>query len=128
MQDRLIGIWRLLEVRARDAEGRPIESAEFGPAPIGTVQFGEERMMAALGDSRPPAAGGTRFWVAYTGPWRFDGAVLSTRVDAAHPANRIGTDQVRQVRWEGERVVLTPPPRLVRGVMNHLELVWEKVA
>jgi len=125
MED-LIGIWRLVEVRARDPEGRPIAS-EFGPEPIGTVQFGPQRMMAALGDGRPPAAGETRFWVAYTGAWSLDGAVLSTRVDAAHPANRIGTDQVRQVRWEGTRVVLQPPPRLVNGVMNHLELEWERV-
>lgn len=122
----MIGIWRLVEVRARDPEGNRIAS-EFGPAPIGTVQFGVERMMAALGDSRPPAAGETRFWVAYTGVWDLQGDVLSTRVDAAHPANRIGTDQVRQVRWEGERVVLQPPPRVVQGVMNHLELEWEKL-
>lgn len=125
--ERLIGIWRLVEVRARDPEGRPVAS-EFGPAPIGTVQFGPGRMMAALGDGRPPAEGEARFWVAYTGVWRFDGTVLSTRVDAAHPANRIGTDQVRQVRWDGDRVVLSPPPRMVRGVMHHLELAWEKVA
>ena len=122
----MIGIWRLVAVRCADAEGRPIAS-QFDPAPIGTVQFGAERMMAALGDSRPPAAGETRFWVAYTGVWDLDGSVLSTRVDAAHPADRIGTDQVRQVRWEGARVVLQPPPRMVRGVMNHLELEWEKV-
>ena len=121
----LVGIWRLVEVRARDPEGRSIAS-EYGPAPIGTVQFGAQRMMAALGDSRPPAEGETRFWVAYTGVWSLDGAVLSTRVDAAHPANRIGTDQVRQVRFEGERMVLQPPPRLVEGVMNHLELAWER--
>jgi hypothetical protein len=31
------------------------------------------------------------------------------------------------VRFEGERVILQPPPRLVKGVMNHLELAWEKV-
>jgi hypothetical protein len=125
MQD-LVGIWKLLEVRCQDPDGRPIAS-EFGPAPIGTVQFGARRMMAALGDSRPAAEGETRFWVAYTGAWSFDGTVLSTVVDAAHPANRIGTDQVRQVTWEGEHVVLRPPPRLVRGVMNHLALVWRKV-
>jgi Lipocalin-like domain len=124
--ENLIGIWRLVEVRARDPEGRPIAS-EFGPAPIGTAQFGPERMMAALGDSRPPANGETRFWVAYTGVWRLEGNLLSTHVDAAYPANRIGTDQVRQVRWEGARVVLQPPPRMVNGVMNHLELEWEKV-
>lgn len=125
MQD-LVGVWRLVEVRARDPDGRPIAS-EFGPAPIGTVQFGAQRMMAALGDGRPPVAGERRFWVAYTGVWSLDGTVLSTRVDAAYPASRIGTDQVRQVRWEGARLVLQPPPRMVDGVMNHLEQAWEKL-
>jgi hypothetical protein len=31
------------------------------------------------------------------------------------------------VRFEDGRVVLQPPPRMVKGVMNHLELAWERV-
>ncbi|NOG69012.1 lipocalin-like domain-containing protein [Roseicella sp. DB1501] len=127
MRERIIGVWRLLTVEARDPEGR-IVASDFGPCPIGTVQFGPERMMAALGDGRPPAEGDRRYWVAYTGVWEFDGAVLRTRVDAAHPPDRFGTDQVRQCRWDGERLVLSPPPRMVRGVMVQLELTWEKLA
>ena len=40
----------------------------------------------------------------------------------------MGTDQVRGVRLEGERIVLTPPPRLVDGVTQQPELVWERLA
>ena len=35
-----------------------------------------------------------------------------TRVEAASDPTRIGSDQVRGVRFEGERMVLIPPPRL----------------
>ena len=126
MKDRLIGIWRLLRVTARDPDGREVPS-QYGPHPMGVVRFEAERMMAAVGDGRAPAAGEARFFASYTGPWQFDGTVLSTRVDAAYPPERIGTDQVRQVRRAGEHIVLSPPPRLVDGVMQQLDLEWEKV-
>ncbi|WP_165839060.1 lipocalin-like domain-containing protein [Roseicella frigidaeris] len=129
MRERIIGVWRLLAVEARDPEGRVVPS-EYGPCPMGTAQFGPERMMAALGDGRPPAAGESRHWVTYTGLWQVEGEVLRTRVDGAHPADRIGigSDQVRECRFEGARLVLRPPPRRVRGTLQQLELTWEKLA
>ena len=123
----VIGTWRLVEVRAIDAEGRPVPS-QYGPAPMGVVQFNTDRMMAVLGDSRPPTPGEGRFYTSYTGPWRFDGAKLVTRVDGCSDPSRMGTDQVRGVRAEGEHIVLTPPPRTVDGVMQQPELVWERLA
>jgi hypothetical protein len=50
---------------------------------LGVVRFEAERMMAAGGDGRAPAAREARFFASYTGPWSFDGTVLSARVDAA---------------------------------------------
>jgi len=36
-------------------------------------------------------------------------------------------DQVRRVRFEGNQLVLMPPPRPWQGVTQHRELLWEKV-
>lgn len=94
---------------------------------LGVVRFEAERMMAAGGDGRAPAAREARFFASYTGPWSFDGTVLGTRVDAALPPEAIGTNQARRVRRAGEHIMLSPPPRLVDGVMQQLELEWEKV-
>jgi hypothetical protein len=123
----IIGTWRLVEVRAFDTEGRAVQHG-YGQPPMGVLQLGPDRMMAVLGDSRPPAAGENRFYTSYTGSWRFDGTTLITRVDACSDPTRLGTDQVRGVRTEGERVVLLPPPRMVDGVMQQPELVWERLA
>jgi hypothetical protein len=124
----VIGCWRLLEVRGYDAAGRPVAEHRYGPQPSGILQFTAARMQAALGDGRatlPPGA--TRFWIAYTGPYSFDGRVLVTRVDDTSDPARLGTDQVRQVRMEGERLILTPPPSPFRGVMQLLDLFWDRI-
>ena len=53
---------------------------------------------------------------------------LSPRVDAASDPNRIGSDQVRGVRFEGERMVLIPPPRRIGEIEEHREITWERIA
>jgi hypothetical protein len=125
----IIGCWRLVEVRATGPDGAPIRDHQYGPEPMGILQFTPQRMHAAVGDGRaavPP--GKSRFWVSYGGPYRFDGTLLVTRVDVTSAPDRMGSDQVRQVRAEGERVWLSPPARVVDGVMHQLELLWERLA
>lgn len=124
------GVWRLVQARAKDAEGRPIPS-QFGPTPLGVLTFDGRRMIAALGDARDavPAEEQPRQYNSYAGPYVFDGTTLVTTVDCASLPDRLGTEQVRGVRFEegGRLMVLTPPPRMIRGVMHHPELVWERM-
>jgi hypothetical protein len=58
----------------------------------------------------------------------YDGERLVTRVDAASDPTRIGSDQVRGVRFVGERMVLVPPPRQTGEVEEHREITWERIA
>jgi len=53
---------------------------------------------------------------------------LVTRVDAASDPSRIGSDQVRGVRFEGERMVLIPPSRQAGESEEHREITWERIA
>jgi hypothetical protein len=41
---------------------------------------------------------------------------------------RISSDQVRGVRFEGERMVLIPPPRGTDESEEHREITWERIA
>jgi hypothetical protein len=47
---------------------------------------------------------------------------------AASDPSRIGSDQVRGVRFEGERMVLIPPPRQTGQGEEHREITWERIA
>ena len=66
--------------------------------------------------------------MSYAGNYTFDGTTLTTRVDASSDASRVGGDQVRAVAFVDGRLVLRPPRRLYAGLMQHQELVWERIA
>ena len=108
----IVGTWKLVHATARDAVGtaRP---APYGGAALGRVTFtADGRMMSVVCDGRPELpAGVSREYSSYCGNYTYDGKRLVTQVDAASDPSRVGSDQVRGVRFEGERMVLIPPPR-----------------
>ena len=125
----IVGTWRLVAAVARDAAGRSLPSP-YGPRAMGRVVFDADgRMMAVLCDGRQdmPAAM-SRDYSSYCGNYTFDGSRLITRVDAASDPSRIGSDQIRDVRFEGERMVLRPPPRQTADGQEQRELTWERIA
>ena len=86
-------------------------------------------MMAVTCDGRPDLPQGTgREYNSHIGTYNFDGARLVTRVDGASDPSRVGGDQVRGVRFDGERMILSPPPRQTASGEQFRELTWEKIA
>ena len=126
---RIVGTWRLKSTQGRDDSGKLLPPP-YGPVPMGLVVFeAGGRMMAVLCDGRKALESGeTRQFMSYAGNYSFDGTTLSTRVDASSDPSRVGGDQVRQVRFEDGTMVLAPPRRMFAGMMQHQELVWERIA
>ncbi len=124
---RIVGIWQLKSTMGRDDAGKLLPEP-YGPLAMGLVTFqADGRMMAVLCDGRAALDGEPRQFMSYAGNYTFDGTTLSTRVDASSDASRVGGDQVRSVRFENGKMVLAPPRRLYGGVMQHQELVWERI-
>lgn len=126
----LVGTWKVVDATAHDPDGKPMPKP-YGPKGMGLVTFNAEgRMMAVLCDGRPTMPEGTtRDYSSYCGNYTFDGTTLVTRVDASSAARlAVGGDQVRKVRFEGERMVLIPPPLVVNGVALHREIYWERIS
>ena len=123
------GTWRLVKAVARDASGKELP-APYGGHPMGRVVLGADgRMMAMTGDGRREIPNGSkREYSTYCGNYTFDGKQLITRVDAASDPARIGTDQVRDVHFDGALMVLRPPLRSYGGAAEQRELTWEKIA
>lgn len=125
-----VGTWRLVRAEAADADGNPLP-APYGGHPAGRLMLGADgRMMAVLGDNRKQVpAGERREYSSYCGNYTFDGQRLVTRVDAAADPARLGTDQVRDVHFEGDLMVLRPPLRSYGGAQaEHRTLWWEKLS
>lgn len=129
IDSRIVGTWRMTATVGRDDAGNLLPPP-FGPMARGLVVFQTDgRMMSVLCDGRASLPEGeTRQFMSYAGNYSFDGHTLITRVDAASDPSRIGGEQLRHVRFEGDKMVLAPPRRLWAGVMQHQELTWEKIA
>ena len=125
----IVGTWKLVRGTVRDAAGAALPSP-YGPKAMGRVTFtADGRMQSVVCDGRremPP--GEARDYSSYCGNYTFDGTRLVTRVDAASDPGRIGSDQVRGVRYEGELVVLSPPPREAGGKQEYRELTWQRIS
>ena len=125
----LVGTWKLVAAAARDRNGNPLP-APYGGKGMGRVVFNAEgRMMAVNCDGRsvlPPSA--SRAYSSYCGNYTFDGSRLVTRVDASSDPARIGSDQVREVSFDGDRMILRPPPRQTEAGEEYRELTWERIA
>ncbi|HXO03832.1 MAG TPA: lipocalin-like domain-containing protein [Stellaceae bacterium] len=122
----IVGTWRLVEAQSHDPKGQPL-SVPYGGKGMGRVMFSAEgRMMAVVCDGRPELPADTRRdYSSYCGNYKFDGTQLITRVDAASDPARIGSDQVRDVSFDGDRMILRPPPR---PTGEHRVLTWERIS
>jgi hypothetical protein len=125
----IAGSYRLVKAVARDAAGKLLP-APYGGNPLGRVVLGADgRMIAVTCDASPDLpAGAKREFSSYTGMYTFDGITLVTRVDGASDPSRIGSDQVRGVRFEDGLMVLQPPLRPYGAVPEQRELYWEKIS
>jgi hypothetical protein len=125
----IVGTWKLVRATAHNPAGAPLPEP-LGGKGIGRLTFtAEGRMMSVICDGRPQLPAGTpREYSSYCGNYTFDGSRLVTRVDAASDPSRIGSDQVRGVRFEEDRMILSPPPRGAGETAEYREITWERIA
>src|SRR5580700_6097022 len=96
----VVGTWRLVRAVSRDHAGNELPAPYGGHASGRVMLGGDGRMMAVTCDGRREIPGGAgREYSSYCGNYTFDGKQLITRVDAASDASRLGSDQVRDVRF-----------------------------
>jgi hypothetical protein len=125
----IVGTWRLVRAKAHDASGKELPTP-YGGQGIGRIVFNADgRMAVMMIDGRADLpAGEKREFGGYCGTYTYDGKQLVTHVDCAPDPGRIGSDQVRGVRFEGGLMILRPPPRGQGATLEQRELTWQKIS
>nr|WKU62170.1 Aln5 alnumycin cyclase [uncultured bacterium] len=127
----LIGAWRLVSLYYRDEDGSTGEGP-LGPAVDGLLIYGEHGYMGVgmmrVGD-RPGADHRPGYpedcYLGYSGRWRSEGDVVVHDVAIGSHPRVVGTEQVRDVRLDGDRLVLSRP---VAGASRRIVMEWLRVA
>jgi hypothetical protein len=123
-----IGTWALIRVEAVDANGKPTAPPFGGTNFIGRVVLTEDsRLSASITDARSKIPDGeTREYSCYGGPYTFDGKTLITKVDSCSDPERMGTEQIRNVKFENDLMILKPPLRSYGDKPAERRTLWWK--
>jgi hypothetical protein len=139
--NQLAGTYRLVSLKLTlSSTGETIDV--MGKAPKGYIIYGRDGRMMVLyvNDERPNPKNLQavtdqervdlfKTMNAYSGRYDFDGKVVTHHIDVSGNQTWTGTDQVRNVKFDGRKVILTTNPQVTSfgGKVGVVVNTWEKV-
>jgi len=138
IEDRFVGTWRFVSIEQRNARGEvvPIENPYTNGVIMytptgqmaGQLERGGRQKYAADQPTGDEAQAALATYLAYYGPFtvnEVDGTVTHHREAHLNPGSV--RDAVRSYRFSGNRLMLTPPTRVVGGEELTRTLTWERI-
>jgi len=132
----IVGTWRLVSVVYEDAETKertPVLGEHPKGRQIATADGRWLALVTAEGRKVPQTdadrAQALRTMIAYTGRYRVEGGKVVTRVEAAWNEAWVGGEQVRSIRFEGDRLFIESPPMPhpnLAGRVVRVIVIWER--
>jgi hypothetical protein len=136
LRDKIVGTWTLVSVVYEDQETKQ-RTPVLGQHPKGRqIATADGRWLALVtAEGRPvpktdeERAQALRTMIAYTGRYRVEDGKVITKVEAAWNEAWVGGEQVRFIRFEGDRLFIESPPmphpnqnnRVVRVIV-----IWDR--
>jgi len=135
-KDKIVGTWKLVSVVYEDQQTKE-RSPVLGEHPRGRQIATADGQWLALvtADNRPipkndeERAQALRSMIAYTGRYRVEDGKVTTKVEAAWTEAWVGGEQVRFVRFEGDRLFIESPPMPHPNVNNKVVkviVIWDR--
>ena len=136
----LVGTWRLRTCKRVGSDGSVVEP--LGEQPVGYILYNRDQYMsvAIMAAQRTPyrdpdlfggtpeeRSGAISTYLSYSGPYELlpERAAVIHHVEVCSFPNWVGTDQVRSVKLDGDRLALSTTPTAPEERTD--ELVWERV-
>lgn len=139
--EELYGTWRLVSyTRMVLATGETTDV--FGKSPKGFLNYGRDGrvLLLIISDKRPKPSDLSKMtdqervelfktMFAYGGTYTYDGKIVTHHIDISHNENWTGTDVVREVKLDGNKLMVStrPGPNPVDGKLQTAVLTFERV-
>ena len=136
LRRQIVGTWTLVSVVYEDQATKE-RTPVYGEHPKGIqIATPTGRWLALMtGEDRPipktdaERAQALKTMVAYTGRYHVEGGKVITKVEAAWNEGWVGSEQVRAVRFDGERLYIESPPMPHPNIDNktvRVIVVWQR--
>jgi Lipocalin-like domain len=142
MNSEILGAWQLVSASSSTSDGERSDTP-FGVDPTGFITYTPDGRMSAIishGGRKPLFAAGPTpptteqqaqafsTFVAYAGRYTLKSEEVVHHVDISFIQDWVGTDQVRKIKLEGDRLVLSTPPMSTGGKIMTIEFIWQRMA
>ena len=135
-REKIVGVWSLVSVVYEDQATKE-RTPVLGEHPRGRqIATADGQWLAVVtADGRPipktdaERARALQTMIAYTGRYRVEGGKVITKVEAAWNEAWVGGEQVRLVRFEGDRLFIESPPMPhpnVNDKIVKIVVIWER--
>ncbi len=139
--EELYGTWRLVTNQRKLMDTGEI-SDTMGKDPQGFIHYGPDARMFVIitAGKRPKPTAIEKMtdqervdlfktMLAYAGKYKYDGETVTHQIEISWNGAWTGTSQVRNVKLDGRRLILTsnPAPNAIDGKMSTAILTWEKM-
>jgi hypothetical protein len=138
LRQQIVGTWSLVSVVYEDTatkERTPIYGEHPKGIQIATAEGRWLALMTAEGRWIPKTdadcAQALKTMIAYTGRYRVDNGQVITKVEAAWNEAWVGGEQVRNIRFDGNRLTIESPPMPhpnIDGKTVRVIVVWQRAA
>jgi hypothetical protein len=140
--DKLVGTWKLVSASSTSSTGERSETP-YGPSPVGFLTYTEDGRVTALisygGRKLLSGGGGTvapleeqaeafKTFLAYAGRYTLSGDKVTHYIEISSIQNYVNRDLVRNVKFQGDRIILVTPPTSVNGKIQTVELIWQRLS
>jgi hypothetical protein len=136
LQKEIVGTWKLVSVMYEDQQTKELTPV-LGAKPRGyQIATPEGRWLALVtAESRPvprtdeERAQALRSMISYSGRYRIEGNKVITKVEVAWNEAWVGGEQVRFIRFEGDKLHIESPPMPhpnVGGKVVRVIVTWER--
>ena len=132
----IVGVWKLVSVMYEDQatnEMTPIMGDNPRGFQIATPDGRWLALATPTGRTTPSTdeerAQAFRTMIGYSGRYRVEGSKITTKVDVAWNESWVGGEQVRIIRFEGDRLYIESPPMPhpnMYGKTVRVIVVWQR--
>ncbi|MCP4108951.1 MAG: lipocalin-like domain-containing protein [Desulfobacteraceae bacterium] len=138
-QNPFVGVWKLISCEFRNSDGHV--SYPYGKGATGYIMYNEGGYMsvAIMNADRPGFDAGDLFrgtdeekvaaastYLSYCGRYDILENKVIHHIEVSLFPNWVGTDQVRNFEFDGDRLTLSTDPFLAHGLQQSGHLIWKR--
>jgi hypothetical protein len=132
-----VGSWKLVSASSTTSKGERNDTP-YGLNPAGVLTYSEdgrvtslisygERRLLSIASRTEEQAEAFNTFLAYSGRYTLGDDKVTHHIEISSIQNYVGKDLVRNIRLEGDQIVLITPPTMVNGKIQSVELTWQRL-